>query len=63
MERNGFQDVEGRKLRLQVNQIMQPQDQDALEFWLTNEKLRKTNHKLATKGELLELNVTLIVLV
>ena len=42
--------------RLQVYQTMQPLAQDALEFQLTNEKLRKANHKLTIKGELLKFN-------
>ena len=41
---------------------MQPPAQDALEFWLTNEKLRKANRKLETDGELLKLKGILIML-
>ena len=38
----------------QVYQIFQQLALDALEHWLTMEKLRKANNKLATKGELIK---------
>ena len=42
--------------------MMQLLAQHALEFWLTNEKLRKANHRLTAKGELLKFKGILIML-